>query len=52
MTLESYYKMNFSLQQYHKWPIPMVENMTPFDREIYVFMLSEHIEEEKSKQQN
>lgn len=30
----------------------MVENMLPYDREIYVLMLSEHIEEEKSKQQN
>lgn len=52
MTLENYYKMNFALQQYHKWPIPMVENMTPVDREIYVHLLSEHIEEENNKQKN
>lgn len=52
MSLENYYKMNFALQQYHKWDISMIENWTPFDREIYVFLLSEHIEEEKSKQNN
>lgn len=52
MTLENYYKMNFALQQYHKWQIPMIEDMTPFDREIYVHLLAEHIEEEKNKQKN
>lgn len=52
MSLENYYRLNFSLQQYHHWPMPMVENMTPYDREIYVYMLSEHIEEEKRKMQN
>lgn len=30
----------------------MVENMLPYDREYYVYMLSEHIEEEKRKQAN
>ena len=48
--LESYYRMLFSLQQFHKWNIPMVEEWTPVDREIFVHMLSEHIEEEKAKQ--
>ena len=48
--LENYYKMLFSLQQFHNWPMFMVEQWTPFDREIWVHMLSEHIEEEKSKQ--
>lgn len=52
MNLENYYRMNFSLQQFHHWQIPMVENMLPYDRDIYVHMLSEHIEEEKTKQQN
>jgi hypothetical protein len=46
MSLESYYKMNFSLQQYHKWDMPMVESWTPNDREIYVSLLAQHIEEE------
>lgn len=50
MTLENYYRINFSLQQFHKWPMTMVEEWTPMDRELYVFMLSEHIEEEKRKQ--
>lgn len=52
MNLENYYRLNFSLQQIHKWPITMLENMTPIDRDIYVQLLSQHIEEEKSKQPN
>jgi hypothetical protein len=50
MDLMNYYKLNFSLQQFQQWPIPMVENMTPYDRDIYVQLLSQHIEEEKAKQ--
>ena len=49
--LEQYYRMLFSLQQFHNWSMMMVEYWTPNDREIFVHMLSEHIEEEKSKQQ-
>jgi hypothetical protein len=48
--LENYYRMLFSLQQFHHWNMTMVEEWTPVDREIYVHMLSEHIEEEKTKQ--
>lgn len=48
--LEDYYRLLFSLQQFHNWPMYMVENWTPSDREIWVYLLSNHIEEEKSKQ--
>jgi hypothetical protein len=50
MTLENYYRINFSLLQFQKWPIPMIEDWTPMDRELYVHMLSAHIEDEKMKQ--
>jgi hypothetical protein len=49
--LENYYRLLFSLQQFHHWSMEMVENWTPFDREIFTHMLSEHIEEEKAKQE-
>lgn len=48
--LEDYYRLLFSLQQFHSWPMYMVENWTPYEREIWVHLLSEHIEEEKAKQ--
>jgi len=49
MDLESYFKLNFSLMQYHKWSITEIENMMPFERDIYTILLKQHLEEEESK---
>jgi hypothetical protein len=51
MDLESYYRLNFSLIQYHKWSLTEIENMIPWERDVYVELLKQHIEEEKLKQQ-
>lgn len=51
MNLESYYKLNFSLMQYHKYSLTEIENMIPWEREVYVTLLQQHLEEEKLKQQ-
>ena len=54
MSLESYFKLNFALMQYHKYSLTEIENMMPWERDIYVVLLQQHIkeEEEKAKQQN
>ncbi len=41
--------MNFALLQYHKYSLAEVEEMIPFEREIYVHMLIQHLEEEKRR---
>jgi hypothetical protein len=51
MDLESYFKLNFSLMQYHKYSLTEIENMIPWERDIYVELLKAHLEEEKAKQQ-
>lgn len=51
MDLENYFRLNFALLQYHKWNISEVENMMPWERDIYVELLKQHLEEEKLKQQ-
>jgi len=51
MDLENYYKINFSMMQYHKYSLTEIENMMPWERDIYVGMLINHLEEEKLKQQ-
>ena len=51
MDLETYYKLNFSLVQYHKYSLTEIENLIPWERDIYVELLKAHIEEEKQKQQ-
>ena len=48
--LESYYKVNFALVQHHKYSLTEVENMIPWEREVYITLLKQHIEEEKLKQ--
>ena len=50
MTLESYFKLNFALMQYHKYSLTEIENMIPWERDIYVGLLQAHLEEEELKQ--
>jgi hypothetical protein len=51
MNLESYFRLNFSLIQYHKYSLTEIENMIPWERDIYVGLLKNHLEEEELKQQ-
>ena len=51
MDLESYFKLNFAHFQYHKWSLTEIENMMPFERDIYTILLKQHIEEEEQKAQ-
>ena len=47
--LENYYKTNFSLIQHHKYSLTELENMLPWERDIYIAMLIQYIEEENQK---
>ena len=38
--------------QYHKYSLMEIENMIPFEREIYVAMLIQYLEEEKQRLEN
>jgi hypothetical protein len=38
--------------QYHKYSLQELEDMLPFEREIYVTMLIQWLEEEKQRMQN
>ncbi len=51
MDLENYFRLNFSLMQYHKYSLTEIENMIPWERDVYVELLKQHIEEEEIKQQ-
>ena len=50
-SLEAYYKTNFALMQHHKYSLTELENMIPWEREIYVSLLQQYIEEENLKAQ-
>ena len=47
--LESYFKLNFALIQHHKYSLTEIENMMPWERDIYVGLLNQYIEEENLK---
>ena len=49
MDLESYFKLNFALMQHHKYSLTEIENMMPWEREIYIGLLSQYVEEENLK---
>jgi hypothetical protein len=48
--LASYYKTNFALVQHHKYSLTELENMIPWEREVYVSLLKNYIEEQNLKQ--
>lgn len=49
----NYYKVNFQLMQHHNYSLSEIEMMMPWEREVYLTMLIEHLrdEEERQKQQ-
>jgi hypothetical protein len=52
-SLANYYKTIFSLAQHHKYSITELENLIPFERDIYVELLMEYLKElEDAKQRS
>ena len=48
-SLSNYYQLNFSLMHHHKYSLTELENMIPFERDIYVALLKQHLEEEEER---
>ena len=48
------YQTNFALMKHHKYSLDELENMIPFEREVYITLLVDYIkkENERIKQQN
>ena len=40
---------NFAMMQYHNYSLTELENMIPFEREIYISLLENHIKEENKR---
>lgn len=52
MSLAMYYQIIFQLAQHHKYQISEIENLIPYERDLYFEMLLEYIrraEEKKRK---
>jgi len=50
--LINYYKTNFALMQHHNYSLTELEEMLPWERQIYVGLLQQHIEEQNEKIKN
>ena len=46
-SLESHYLTNFSLMQHHKYSLTELNEMIPFERQIYLQLLKNWIEEQE-----
>lgn len=44
--------MNFNLKQFHNYSFTELDNMVPFERDIYVSLLLQHLEDEKLRHKN
>ena len=50
MSLEVYFDYTFSLMHNFKWSMSDVENMLPWERDIYLMKLEQQLKEEKRQQ--
>ena len=49
--LQNMYMTNFAMIQHHKYSLSELESMMPWEREIYVSLLQQYVEEENLKAQ-
>tara|TARA_Y100001935_G_C17298554_1_gene507711 strand:- start:1527 stop:1682 length:156 start_codon:yes stop_codon:yes gene_type:complete len=47
----AYYKTNFDLMQHHKYSLNEIDEMIPWEKEVYVNMLIDFIKEQEMKLQ-
>ena len=48
-SLSNHFQNNFALMQYHKYSLSELNDMMPWERNVYVTMLLRFIEEENEK---
>jgi len=50
MTLPDYYQINFSLMTHHNYSLSELEEMYPYERDIYVSLLVDYLEKKQKKE--
>lgn len=51
-SLANMYYTNFNLMQHHKYSLDEIENMIPFERDLYIDMLKDHLEKLEKQREN
>ena len=47
MSLKQYYETFFAMMQHHNYSLTELENMIPWERDIYTSLLLNHLEKER-----
>tara|TARA_Y100000004_G_scaffold197025_1_gene269334 strand:- start:5889 stop:6068 length:180 start_codon:yes stop_codon:yes gene_type:complete len=47
--MTNYYQVNFQMMQHHKYSLTELDNMIPWERDIYVGLLTQWVEEENKR---
>ena len=51
MSLEIYFDYSFALMHNFKWSMSDIENMMPWERDIYLIKLEQQLKEEKKQEE-
>jgi hypothetical protein len=47
--MTNYYQVNFQMMQHHKYSLTELDNMIPWEREIYTGLLTQWVDEENKR---
>ena len=47
--LSNYFQTNFALMQHHKYSLAELDNLIPWERQVYIDLLLKYLEEENEK---
>ena len=50
-TLENYFKTNFLMMQHFNYSLSDLEGMLPWEREVYLMLLNDHLEQKAREEQ-
>lgn len=50
-SLSKYYQTNFALMHHHKWALDHIDGLIPWEKDLYVDLLAQHIKEEEMRMQ-
>lgn len=46
---ENYFRLNFAMKKHHNFSLTEIEDMLPWERDVYVSLIKEWVEEEKQR---
>lgn len=51
-SLENHYRVNFMMMQHYNYSLSDLETMIPWERQVYLGLLTEYLKEEREREAN